>query len=75
LALLLKGSLEKRLSENILELEEQAKIAMRVLSTFSENYLLPGNTKKTKAMLIHSAVAPSTPRIFFQNTDYSHKHS
>jgi hypothetical protein len=67
LALLLKGALEKKLSENVLELEEQAKIAMRALSTFSENYLLPVNTKKTKAMLIHSAVAPSTPRVFFQN--------
>ncbi len=46
LALLLKGALEKKLSGNIIELEEQAKIAMKALSTFSENYLLPVNTKK-----------------------------
>jgi hypothetical protein len=40
---------------------------MQALSTFSENYLLPVNVKKTKAMLIHSAVAPSEPKVFFQN--------
>jgi len=67
LALLLKGALEKKLSQNILELEEQAKIAMKILSTFSENFLLPVNVKKTKAILIHSAVAPSEPKVFFQN--------
>ena len=67
LALLLKGSLEKRLSQNITELEEQAKIAMKALSALSENYLLPVNVKKTKAMIIHSAVARSIPKIVFQN--------
>ncbi|CAF1305904.1 unnamed protein product [Rotaria sp. Silwood1] len=66
-AILLKGSLEKKLSQNIIELEKQAKIAMHILLSFSENHLLPVNVKKTKAMLVHSAVSPSQPKIFFQN--------
>ncbi|CAF3439981.1 unnamed protein product [Rotaria socialis] len=51
-AILLKGSLEKKLSQNIIELEKQAKIAMHTLLSFSENHLLPVNVKKTKAMLV-----------------------
>jgi hypothetical protein len=58
---------EKRLSENIIELEKQAEIAMKALSNFSENYILPVNIKKTKAMLVHSAVAPGTPKVIYQN--------
>ena len=66
LAILLKGTLEKKLSENIVELEEQAKIAMTALSIFSKNNLLPVNIKKTKAMLIHGAVSPSIPKVFYR---------
>ena len=67
LAILIKGSIEKRLSENIIQLEEHAKIAMSTLEKFSKNILLPINTGKTKAMLFHSAVAPQYPNIYLEN--------
>ena len=72
LAIVLAGSLEKRLSLNIIDLEERAKVVMMQLELFSNNTLLPVNTNKTKALLVHSAVSPSYPRIKYkqQNIEY-----
>lgn len=44
LAILIKGSIENRLSDNISQLEKQAKIAMQLLEKFSKDILLPVNT-------------------------------
>ena len=67
LAIVLTGSLEKRFSHNIIELEERAKLAMNQLKKFSEDILLPVNVDKTKALLVHSVVAPQLPVIWYQH--------
>ncbi|CAM4867060.1 unnamed protein product [Rotaria socialis] len=67
LAILITGSLEKKFSLNIIELEERAKHAMNILKKFSENNLLPVNINKTKALLSHNIVAPKMPKIEFKN--------
>ncbi|CAF1172786.1 unnamed protein product [Adineta ricciae] len=66
LAIVLTGSLEKRLSLNISDLEMRAKDVMKQLELFSTNSLLPVNTNKTKALLVHSAVSPSYPKINYK---------
>ena len=40
---------------------------MRLLESFSKNLLLPVNVRKTKAMLEHSDVSPTYPKVFFEN--------
>jgi hypothetical protein len=66
LALVIKGAIEKRLSNTIDDIEKQAQIAMKLLEKFSKDLLLPVNVKKTKMMLIHNAVSPSYPKIFLK---------
>ena len=63
LAIVISGALEKRFSANILEIEERAKIVLEKLKKFADDYQLPVNVKKTKALLVHSIVAPPYPRI------------
>ncbi|CAF1327904.1 unnamed protein product [Rotaria sordida] len=67
LALIIKGSIEKKFLQNIKDLEQQANIAMKLLENFSKNLILPVNIKKTKMMLVHSIVSPSYPKVFFKN--------
>jgi hypothetical protein len=67
LALVLTGSIEKRFSENIIELEFRAAVVMRQLEKFSDDLILPTNVSKTKVMLIHSIVSPSYPRIYYKS--------
>ncbi|CAF1222919.1 unnamed protein product [Didymodactylos carnosus] len=66
LTLVWLGSLEKKLSENMFELEIQAKITMKCLENFSDDNLLPVNVPKTKAMIVHSAVSPGQSEIFYR---------
>ncbi|CAF1071405.1 unnamed protein product [Didymodactylos carnosus] len=48
LAIMLAGSLEKKFSLDIIELEERAKIAMETLAKYAEEHMLPVNVEKTK---------------------------
>ena len=64
--LIFPGSLEKKFSINIPELEAQAARVMIQLENFSNDYRLPVNVTKTKAMLIHSVVSPLFPKVFYQ---------
>jgi hypothetical protein len=67
LTLIIKGALEKRLSHNIKYLQYQAKAVLKGLESFSDNYLLPVNVTKTKAMLVHNAaVVVSKPEIEYK---------
>jgi hypothetical protein len=66
LTLIIKGALEKRLMDNIRYLRVQAKEVLKILESFSENYLLPVNVAKTKAMLVHNAVVVSKPEIEYK---------
>jgi hypothetical protein len=66
LTLIIKGALEKRLFENIEYLRFQAKAVLEGLERFSDNYLLPVNVVKTKAMLVHSAVVVPKPEIKYK---------
>jgi hypothetical protein len=66
LAIVLAGSTEKRLSVNIIELEKRAELAMKQLETFSNNAILPVNVAKTKALLVHGAVAPQLPNVKYK---------
>ncbi|CAF5021766.1 unnamed protein product, partial [Rotaria magnacalcarata] len=63
LAIVITGALEKTFSKNIIELEKQAEVAMRILEKYAEENLLPVNINKTKAILVHSVVAPLHPKI------------
>ena len=67
LAILIKGSIENKLSDNVSHLEEQAKIAMHILEKFSKDMLLPVNAKKTKAMLFDSVVNSDHLNVIFDN--------
>jgi len=44
----------------------QAKTVLKVLKSFSDNYLLPVNVAKTKAMLVYNAVGVSKPKIEYK---------
>lgn len=72
LTLVLKGALEKKLSENIIYLEEQARDTMLQLAKFADDHILPVNIEKTKIMLVHSAVAPSIPRVEYKTLAIEH---
>ena len=67
LAIVITGSLEKRFSHNIEDLERRARWAMKQLERYSKNLILPVNVNKTKALLVHSVVSPTYPVIKFQN--------
>jgi hypothetical protein len=66
-ALILNGSLEKKFSLNVIELEQRAAIVLKQLDNFSKDMILPVNIAKTKAVLIHSIVAPDHPRLWFNS--------
>ena len=66
LAIQISGDLDKRFSRNITELEERARWTLERLGKFSDDNILPVNIKKTKALLVHSVVAPSKPNIEFK---------
>jgi hypothetical protein len=72
LAIVISGSLEKRFSLNINEIQEKANEVMNKLEKFSSDLLLPVNVAKTKAMLVHSVVSPTYPKIqcMNQNIEY-----
>ncbi len=57
--IIIKGALEMRLSANIKYLESQAKGVLSSLEKFSDDHILPINVSKTKAMIVHNAVACS----------------
>ena len=66
LTLIIKSSLENRLTENIEYLQYHAKIVLSSLEKFSDNYILPVNVVKTKAMIVHNAVIKSKPEIEYK---------
>ncbi|CAM4908212.1 unnamed protein product [Rotaria socialis] len=67
LTMVIKGALEKKLSDNLIYIQNQAKIVLQSLEKFAYDHNLPVNTKKTKAMLIHSTVAVEKPDLFYKN--------
>ena len=67
MVMVLNGSLEKKFSTNILEVEAKADIFLKKLEKFSDDMIFPVNVSKTKAMLIHNIVAPPYPQIRFKN--------
>ncbi|CAM4791024.1 unnamed protein product [Rotaria magnacalcarata] len=67
LTIVIKGALERRLSDNIKYLEKQAEDILKSLEKFADDYILPVNISKTKAMVIHSAVATDKPKIEYKN--------
>jgi hypothetical protein len=69
LTLVIKGALEKKLSENVIYIEEKAKYIMEALAKFADDHTLPVNINKTKVMLIHGAVAPLRPHIEYKNVE------
>ncbi|CAF1999823.1 unnamed protein product [Rotaria magnacalcarata] len=72
LAIVIPGSLEKRFSLNIDEIEESAKVVMKKLEKFAHDTLLAINVNKTKALLVHSVVSPRYPTIKYnsQSVEY-----
>ncbi len=66
LTLIIKGALEKRLGENVKYVQSQAKTVLKVLESFSDNYLLLVNVAKTKAMFVHNAVVVPNPEIEYK---------
>ncbi len=55
-------------SVSIEDFETQARIAMEILSKYPDDYILPVNTDKTKALLLHSVVAPLYLVIKYRST-------
>jgi hypothetical protein len=68
LAIVISGALENRSSKNIMDLERQAEKAMKILSKYSEDNILPVNINKTKALLVHYVVAPLYLKIKYKDT-------
>jgi hypothetical protein len=75
LAIVLVGSIEKRFSQNINDLEKQAAMAMKQLEKYAKDMLLPVNIPKTKALLVHSVVAPSLPKVKYKDQAVEHVQS
>ena len=69
LALILNGSLEKKFSQNVTELEQRAATVLKQLDCFSKDIILPVNVAKTKAVFIHSVVAPLYPKLWFNSQE------
>ncbi|CAF3364924.1 unnamed protein product [Rotaria socialis] len=69
LALLFLGSVEKKFSHNIIDLEIQAKDVMFNLEKYANNMLLPVNVNKTKALLVHNIISPPLPRIKYKDQE------
>ena len=66
LAIQISRDIEKRLSKNVVELEQRASIVFDILGRFAADNLLHLNEKKTKAMLIHSALFTEKPKLEFK---------
>ena len=66
LTIIMNGALEKGLFDNTKCLQSQAKVVLSELEHFSENYLLPVNVTKTKAMIVHNAVNVPKPVIEYK---------
>ena len=66
LAIHISGDLDKRFSRNIIDIEERAQLTLESLGKFSDDNLLPVNIKKTKALLVHSVVAPTKPKLEYK---------
>ena len=64
--MILKGGLERRLSSDVEYLQSQAKVVLKSLEKFSENYILPVNISKTKAMIIHTVVKVKRPVLKYE---------
>jgi hypothetical protein len=69
LAIVISGALENKFSMNIVELERQAEMAMKVLEKYANDNLLPVNTNKTKALLVHDVVAPLYPKVKYKGME------
>lgn len=69
LVIIIPGALENKFSSNIMLLEKQAETAMRILERYSSDYILPVNSAKTKALLVHNVVAPPYPNVRYKETD------
>ena len=72
LAIVFAGSLEKKFSANITDIERQTDAAMKQLEKYANDILLPVNTNKTKALLVHSVVAPPLPKIQYKGQTIEH---
>ena len=72
LAIVLDGSLEKRFSLNIIDIEKRAEEAMKTLEKFSDDILLPVNVSKTKILLVHGVVAPPLPKVKYKQQQLEH---
>ena len=66
LAIQISGDIEKRLSKNVIELANRARIVFGILAKFAADNLLPVNEKKTKGMLVHTAVLAEKPKLEFK---------
>ena len=75
LSIQMNGDLEKRFSRNIWILEYRAKVTLDLLGNFAEDNILPININKTKALLVHSIVAPSRPKIEFRGQEIKYVNS
>ncbi|CAF3974199.1 unnamed protein product [Rotaria sp. Silwood2] len=67
LTIVFKRALEKRLSDYLINIQNQAKIVLNLLEKYADDHILPVNIKKTKVMLVHSAVAVNKPEIYYKN--------
>jgi hypothetical protein len=72
LAIVFAGLLENKFSVNIIHTEKQADAAMKQLEKYANDNLLPVNTNKTKALLVHSVVAPAPPKIQYEGQTIEH---
>ena len=72
LSMVIYGAIEKRLSDNIRHIQNQANKILISLEKFSDNHILPVNKKRTKAMLVHSAVNVEKPDIYYKNVKIEH---
>ncbi|CAF3248530.1 unnamed protein product [Rotaria socialis] len=70
LTIVVKGALKERLSDNIKYVQNRAKVALQALENFSDNYLLPVNVTKTKAMLVHNVVHATKPELEDKKSGY-----
>ena len=69
LAIQINGDLERPFSHNITEIEKRAKVALTGLEQFSEDALLQVNIRKTKALLVHTVVAPAYPKVMYRGKE------
>ena len=63
LTLIIKGGLEMKPSSNTEYMEKRAKTVLKSLETVADDLILPVNTAKTRAMLVHSAENAARPEM------------